>query len=255
MTEKILIAGPCAVESEAQVQETVQNAKALGVTIVRSNLWKPRTSPGFEGVGEAGLPWLQATAQEGLGIALEVMTPEQVVVVMESILKVNPVATLLFWIGSRNQNHLIIREIAHRVAGQPNVRLMLKNQPWRDERHWKGMAAHASDGGISDDQLLMCHRGFAPSNTSDTPMRNNPDLEMAHKVRRETGLPMILDPSHIGGAVEIVKELALSFGQEDWIDGQIIEVHPNPKQAVTDAKQQLTWDELAHILPMLRKKI
>jgi 3-deoxy-D-arabino-heptulosonate 7-phosphate (DAHP) synthase len=214
------------------------------------NLWKPRTAPGYEGVGEQGLPWLVEAAQEGLGVALEVITPEQAKLVSEKILSMVPHAHLILWIGSRNQNHLIQRQIAEIVAGQANTQLMLKNQPWRDEAHWKGMVNHALSGGASKDQLLLCHRGHAPWDKKSTQMRNIPDLEMAQNVKNETSLPMILDPSHIGGMVHLVQKLVLKFAKLDWVDGQIIEVHPDPKNAKTDAKQQLTWDELAELLSL-----
>ena len=243
-----IIAGPCAVESEKQVEITVQEAKKIGIQMIRGNIWKPRTEPGFEGVGAVGIPWLQAAAQEGLGISLEVILPEHVDLILENIFKVAPHAAIQLWIGSRNQNHLLQREIASRIAGDKRVSLMLKNQPWRDKRHWKGMVEHAKSGGLLEDQLSLCHRGFAPWDAGDTPMRNVPDLHMAKEVKEETGLPIFLDPSHIGGTVHLVKKLVKEFGNKNWIDGQVIEVHPDPKNALTDAKQQLTWQELAELL-------
>lgn len=246
-TEKLIIAGPCALESQEHGEITVAQAHQSGIQTVRMNLWKPRTQPGFEGVGEAGLPWVVEAAQSGLEVAIEVMNAEQAELVMEEVLGKVPHATLLLWLGARNQNHLIQREVGGVIAGEDRVRLMLKNQPWRDEAHWVGMVEHVVSGGANQDQLLLGHRGHAPQDKATAPMRNIPDLEMAQRVRAELALPLIMDPSHIGGSVALVKQLASEYALEDWIDGQIIEVHPDPKNAKTDAQQQLTWDELREL--------
>lgn len=253
-TEKLIIAGPCALETQAHGQITVTEAHQSGISTVRMNLWKPRTQPGYEGAGEAGMPWVIEAAESGLEVAMEVLNAEQADWVMEEVLGKVPHATLLLWLGSRNQNHLIQKEVGAAIAGEDRVRLMLKNQPWRDEAHWKGMVEHVLSGGAHREQLLLCHRGHAPHDKKTAPMRNLPDLEMARKVRDELVLPLILDPSHIGGSVELVKQLAHEYAQQDWIDGQIIEVHPDPKNAKTDAKQQLTWDELRELNLASRKE-
>lgn len=249
--EQIIIAGPCAAESREQVQTTVTNAKAAGISIARMNLWKPRTRPGFEGVGEQGLPWTREAAEQGITPAMEVILPKHLELLMEEILVHVPHATLLVWIGSRNQNHIVHRELGRLIAGESRVSLMVKNQPWRDEGHWNGIIEHVLDGGATINQLLLCHRGFTPWDKSQTPMRNVPDLEMAEQLRNELGIPMIMDPSHIGGSKEFVKKLAIQFARLPWVDGQMIEVHPNPEHAKTDAKQQLTWSDLVELLPLL----
>lgn len=246
-THKTIIAGPCALESEAHALTTVHEAQRSGVETVRMNLWKPRTKPGYEGVGYEGLPWLQHAAAADLGIALEVMNAQQAELVLASILETHPHAIITLWIGSRNQNHVVQREIGGVVAAHPNTKLLLKNQPWKDRRHWVGIAEHAASGGAKDEQLIFCHRGYTPWDPNSTPLRNIPDLDEAQAVKEETRLPVILDPSHIGGAVHLVRELAAQYQQTDWIDGQIIEVHPNPAAAVTDAKQQLTWQQLREL--------
>jgi chorismate mutase len=179
---------------------------------------------------------------------MEVLLAKEAEILMNEILGKLPHATLLLWIGSRNQNHPKQQAIGSAVAGEPRVKLMLKNQPWRDERHWKGMIGHVTHGGASEDQILLCHRGFAPWDKDSEQMRNIPDLAMAEKVQKDTGLPMIMDPSHIGGKASIVKELIQEFQDLPWVSGQLIEVHPDPEHARTDAKQQLTWEELGSIL-------
>lgn len=247
-TEQLIIAGPCALESLEHAKITISNAKNLGITHVRANLRKPRTEPGFDGVGKIGIPWLQEIASQDLVPSLEVLHAREVDMLMEEILGKVPHSALLVWLGSRNQNHDIQQEIGKAVAGESRIKVMIKNQPWRDEAHWRGIAKHLATGGADKSQLLMCHRGFAPWDKSETNMRNIPDLDMALKVKIETGLPMILDPSHIGGQRGIVVGLIGQFLELPWVDGQIIEVHPNPDQARTDAKQQLTWEILADTL-------
>lgn len=251
MKEKILIAGPCALESRELADITITKAKEQGISMVRTNLWKPRTRPGFEGIGAEGIPLLVQAAQADLGVALEVMNAEQARLVTDEVLSIVPHAHIMLWIGSRNQNHLIQREIGAVAAEHENVEVMVKNQPWRDQGHWEGAAAHVLSSGIPEERVLLCHRGFTPWDKADTEMRNIPDLKMAQEVRENTGLRMILDPSHIGGVVHLVQKLAKEYGTEDWIDGQIIEVHPNPPQALTDAKQQLTWEQLQELQPTI----
>ena len=170
---------------------------------------------------------------------------------MKAILSSAPHAVLLLWIGSRNQNHLLQKDIGSVVAGEDRVKLIVKNQPWRDEDHWKGIVEHVISGGANKEQLMLCHRGFAPWDKSASALRNIPDLEMARRVKEELALPLLIDPSHIGGAIEIVKRLAQEYGHEDYIDGQIIEVHPDPVNAMTDSRQQLTWEELKAIWPAI----
>ncbi len=244
-----IIAGPCALESREHAELTVDQAKKHGVQTIRMNLWKPRTRPGFEGVAKHGIPWVVAAAEQGITPAMEVIMPEHVDLLMEEILGKLPHATLLLWIGSRNQNHIIQRDIGKAVAGEPRVELMIKNQPWRDINHWGGIVSHVLHGGAAEEQLLLCHRGFAPWSKGLDEMRNIPDMEMALSLKRTLGIPLIMDPSHIGGQVELVKKLIQEFSIIPEIDGQIIEVHPDPTQAKTDASQQLTWTELAELLP------
>lgn len=245
----IIIAGPCALESRDIALQTAEAAKERNINIVRLSLWKPRTKPDFEGVGEEGIPWLIEVAEMGLIPATEVMLPTDAEVVIDSIVKNTPEVKLLIWLGARNQNHRIQKEIGRVVAGESRVMLMIKNQPWADQGHWEGIIDHVLSGGASEEQLLICHRGFFPGTGG---LRNNPDFEMAMDVKQKTGLPMIIDPSHIGGSVpnvlSVVKE-AINFKSGSvGFDGLIVEVHPNPEQALTDKNQQLTWDEFDQVL-------
>ena len=248
---KMMIAGPCAVESKEQIMAAVEQAKKRHINYLRMNLWKPRTKPGFEGLGEKAIDLLIAAAKQGVDPAAEVLLPEQAALVMDTVLSQVPSARLLLWIGARNQNHHIQREIAKVVARDKRVILMIKNQPWSNEEHWEGIAEHALSGGIDKDHLILCHRGFAPSGDNPDGLRNVPDYEMAMRVKKKTGLPMIFDPSHSGGSVPNVFKVTREAAQHDF-DGWLIEVHHDPAQALTDAKQQLTWSELDALMGELK---
>lgn len=241
--EKKLILGPCALESRRHMHQTVANAQQRGIEIARLNLWKPRTKPGYEGVGEEGLPWITEASEAGITPAMEVLLPNHVELLLNAVAQ-----SLVVWIGSRNQNHLVLRDIGMAVAGEDRIKLMVKNQPWRDKNHWRGMIEHLLCGGASQEQIWLCHRGFAPWDKSDTPLRNIPDWKMAEELRTETGLPMIADPSHIGGKREKVKLLMKELLDVPWVDGIIAEVHPDPDHAVTDIGQQMSWSDIDELL-------
>ncbi|MDP2649313.1 MAG: hypothetical protein Q8P10_00560 [bacterium] len=248
------IAGPCAAESREQVLESAQEAKRRGINVVRLSLWKPRTKPGFDGLGEEEIPLLIEVAEMGLTPATEVILPSHAEQVINNVLE-HTNQNILVWIGSRNQNHMVQREIARVVAGEHRVMLMVKNQPWRDKNHWEGIVDHVLAGGVGEEQLLLCHRGFSPGVNG---FRNTPDFDMAIDLKKTTGIPIILDPSHIGGNVENVIEAAkqgMRFQKNGvGFDGMMIEVHPNPLEAKTDSKQQLTWGDFDSLMSELDLK-
>ncbi len=251
MHERLIIAGPCAAESEDQVMKSTEAAAARGINVVRMSLWKPRTKPGFDGVGEKGIPWLINVSEMGLTPATEVMFPSHAEATVNAIIK-NTSGRIILWLGSRNQNHLIQQDISRVIAGEPRVMLMIKNQPWRDEAHWEGIVDHVLSGGAKEEQLLLCHRGFAPGSNE---LRNSPDYAMALRLKLKRNLPVILDSSHIGGSVKNVLAVSKQGMQyrENGVgfDGLMVEVHPNPKEALTDSKQQLDWQTLDQLLTEL----
>ena len=252
-SKAIIIAGPCAAESEEQITIAINEAKKRKIDFLRVNLWKPRTKPGFEGLGEKGIPLLIKAAKVGLNPGLEVITAQQAELVVNAVLPhLKKGGKLLLWIGARNQNHYVQREIAQVVAKDKRVMLMVKNQPWVSEDHWEGIVGHVLDGGIKREQLIICHRGFIPNGVNPYGYRNVPEFEMSDRVRNKTALPMIFDPSHTGGSVENVLRVAREAVKHDY-DGMIVEVHHNPKEALTDAKQQLTWKEFDNLLSITSK--
>lgn len=243
LSKPILIAGPCAAESREQIQVSTREAKKRKTNFLRMSLWKPRTKPGFDGLQEKGLPLLVEAALCGVNPATEVIIPHHVEKVIKAIREKTKNVDILVWIGARNQNHYIQQEIARAIANEKGVYLMVKNQPWISEDHWMGIIEHVLHGGIDKKRLLVCHRGFSP-NGHENPYgyRNVPDFEMAMKIKKETGLPMLFDPSHTGGSVENVMRVAKEATGYDF-DGLLVEVHPHPPAALSDRKQQLTWKQ------------
>lgn len=239
----ILIIGPCAAESKEQIQQSIDEAKRREIDFMRISLWKPRTKPGFEGLQEDGLELLAMAAQQGVNPGSEVILPSHAEKVIETVLNASKTANVLIWIGARNQNHYIQQEISRVAKGEKRVFLMVKNQPWPSEDHWEGIIEHVLHGGIAEDHLFLCHRGFTPQGYENPwNMRNVPDFEMAMRIKEKSKLPMLFDPSHIGGNVENVIRVAEDAAKQPF-DGLIVEVHPEPKNALTDAKQQLTWKQ------------
>lgn len=251
----MLIIGPCAVESREQVLTTIRQAKNVGVDYVRLSLWKPRTKPGFEGVGEDGIKFLVEAAKMGVNPAVEPMLPEHAKLAMDAVMKATKTGKFMLWIGARNQNHYIQREIAKIAARNERTVLMVKNQVWHNEKHWEGIVEHVLCGGIKKSNLLLCHRGFAPIADNPHGYRNIPDYDLAMRMKEKTGLPMIFDPSHTGGSVE--KVIKITQEAENYaFDGLIMEVHPNPKKALSDASQQLDWKQFRKLMKDLyRKKV
>lgn len=247
--ETIIIAGPCAAESKEQIIASLKEAKKRKVDFVRISLFKPRTKPGFDGLKETGIPLLLEAVKMKLNPATEVLLPEQAKTIMDIVLpKLGKDGKLLLWIGARNQNHHIQQKIAQIASSDKRVFLMVKNQPWPDETHWEGIIEHVLAGGVNKDNLILCHRGFiANGHPNPLGLRNIPDYEMSMRIKEKVCLPMIFDPSHTGGSVDNVLYIAKEASKHSF-DGVIVEVHPNPTVALTDAKQQLRWDQFDALL-------
>ncbi len=246
--KKIIIAGPCAAETEEQIILSAKEAKKREIDFLRVSLWKPRTKPGFDGLGENGIPLLVKVAKMGVNPSTEVIIPEHAEKVIQAVLDATPNGKVLIWIGARNQNHYIQQEIARVVAKEKRVMLMVKNQPWPSLEHWEGIIEHVLHGGINKKNLLVCHRGFSPNGDPNPYMyRNIPNYEMTQKIKQEFGLPMLFDPSHTGGSVKNVFRITKETLKRS-LDGLVVEVHPSPKTAKTDALQQLTWKEFDKLI-------
>ncbi len=241
----LVIAGPCSAESEEQVMAVASELKDKGVTLFRAGVWKPRTRPGcFEGIGQEALRWLQRVKCElNMPVATEVATAVHVEQALAA-------GVDLLWIGARTTaNPFAVQEIADALRGV-EVPVLVKNPVNPDVDLWIGAFERLYNAGVK--RLGAIHRGF--SAYGEKFYRNAPQWQLPLEFRRRMGdIPMICDPSHIGGK----RELVLSLSQQALdlnFDGLMIETHCNPVCALSDARQQVTPDELATILAKLVRR-
>src|SRR3954451_14518938 len=236
----LIIAGPCSAETEEQVLETAVRLHKTGkVDMMRAGIWKPRTKPGmFEGIGAKGLPWLQqAKKQTGFPTTVEVATGKQVQDALTFDVDV-------LWIGARTTvNPFSVQEVADALRGV-DVPVLVKNPINPDLELWTGAVERVAKAGIK--QLGLIHRGFSSYGNSE--YRNAPMWHLAIEMkRRNPGMMMINDPSHICGRRDILQDVAQKAIDLDY-DGLIIESHIDPDKAWSDAKQQITPEQLAEML-------
>ncbi len=238
----LVIAGPCSAETEEQVLTTAKQLSEKGCKIFRAGVWKPRTKPGgFEGNGEAALPWLQQVKQQtGMLTSTEVATPEHV----ELCLKYG---VDILWVGARTTaNPFAMQSLADSLKGV-DIPVLVKNPVNPDIELWIGGMERINQAGIK--RIAAIHRGF--SSYDKKIYRNLPMWQIPIELRRRIpNLPIICDPSHIGGQRELIAPLcqqAMDLG----FDGLIVESHCNPDKAWSDAKQQVTPDVLDYILNLL----
>ena len=227
-----IIAGPCAVESERQILDTAKAVRAAGACILRGGAFKPSTSPyQFRGLGKQGLEMLaMARAETGLPFITEVLTPQDVELVAEyaDILQV----------GARNmQNFNLLDEV-----GKVNKPVMLKRGMSATIQEWLLSAEYILSQG--NRQLILCERGIR---TFETYTRNTLDISAIPIIKKLSHLPVIGDPSHGTGKWYLVAPLALA-AVAAGADGIMIEVHPNPDQALKDGAQSLTFENFEQLM-------
>lgn len=238
----LVIAGPCSAESEEQVLAAGRALAKQGIRVFRAGIWKPRTKPGgFEGVGVIGLPWLQRLKQEtGLLVSVEVATKAHVDAALAF-------GVDLLWIGARTSaNPFAMQEIADALRGR-DVPVLVKNPVNPDLELWIGAIERIYGAGIR--RIGAIHRGF--SSYDKKIYRNLPQWHIPIELhRRLPALPLVCDPSHIGGKRELIAPLAQQ-AMDLGFDGLIVECHCDPDAAWSDAKQQITPETLQIILNML----
>ena len=230
-----IIAGPCAVENEEQVIATAKAVKAAGANILRGGAFKPSTSPyQFRGLGKEGLEILaKARAETGLPLITEVLTPHDVELVARY-------ADIL-QIGARNmQNFTLLDEV-----GRVKKPVMLKRGMSATIQEWLLSAEYILSQG--NRQVMLCERGIR---TFETYTRNTMDISAIPVVKKLSHLPIIADPSHGTGKWYLVAPLALA-AVAAGADGLMIEVHPNPDQALKDGAQSLTFDSFQQLMAQL----
>jgi chorismate mutase len=236
----LLIAGPCSAETEEQVLSTARLIeKDHRAMVYRAGLWKPRTRPGsFEGVGAEGLKWLKKVKEETrLLTATEVARAEHVKQAIDA-------GVDILWIGARTTvNPFSVQEIANALEGY-DVPVLVKNPINPDIQLWIGALERINRAGIT--KLGAIHRGFSP--LSQSIYRNDPTWKIPVELKRLLPeLPIICDPSHIGGARDLIEPVSqMAFDLQ--MAGLMIETHIDPSVALSDAKQQVTPAALTGIL-------
>jgi 3-deoxy-7-phosphoheptulonate synthase len=218
-----LIAGPCTVESREQVMETAEIVKGAGATLYRGGAYKPRTSPyAFHGLGAEGLRLLaEAKAETGMPIVTELMDVRD----LEPVLEVADVIQ----VGARNmQNYTLLTELGR--AGRP---VLLKRGLSATLEEWLNASEYILKEG--NEAVMLCERGIR---TFETAYRFTLDLTAVPVLKELTHLPIIVDPSHAAGRRDLVTPLSLAAAAVG-ADGIIVEVHPNPDEAICDGPQQI----------------
>jgi len=231
-----VIAGPCAVENRTQMITVAERVKEAGATFIRGGAYKPRTSPySFQGLGEEGLKYLvEAREKTGLPVVTEIMDPRD----MDVIVKYADVIQ----IGARNmQNFRLLLEV-----GSVKKPVLLKRGLSATIKEWLMSAEYIMSQG--NHQVILCERGIR---TFETATRNTLDLSAVPLLKQLTHLPVVVDPSHGVGKWDLVAPMAKA-AIAAGADGLLIEVHPNPEEAMSDGEQSLKPDSFAQLMKELR---
>ena len=234
--EFVVMAGPCAVESRDQILSTAAAVKAAGACVLRGGAFKPRTSPySFQGLGEEGLKLLAAAREEtGISVITEVISPELVGLVSEyaDILQV----------GARNMQNYALLE----AVGKIRKPVLLKRGLMSTIEELLLAAEYILSNGNT--QVMLCERGIR---SFERATRNTLDISAVAVIKKNSHLPVIVDPSHGTGNREFVPaaaRAAIAAGA----DGIIVEVHPSPENALSDGEQSLSFEEFGEMMDGLR---
>jgi 3-deoxy-7-phosphoheptulonate synthase len=235
-TEVVVAAGPCAVESAAQIDSVAESVARLGAKLLRGGAFKPRSSPySFQGLGEAGLKLMrQAADRNGLLVVTEVMDPSQVALVLEY--------ADIMQVGARNmQNYHLLRAL-----GEIRKPVLLKRGMSATIEELLLSAEYIMSGGNYD--VILCERGIR---TFETATRNTLDIAAIPVIKKLSHLPIFADPSHGTGRRDKVAPMARA-AVAAGADGLLIEVHPDPEHALSDGAQSLFPDQFAKLMDELR---
>ncbi|MHB1326771.1 MAG: 3-deoxy-7-phosphoheptulonate synthase [Gemmatimonadales bacterium] len=236
-SDLIVIGGPCSVESAAMVLDTALSVAASGARMLRGGAFKPRTSPHtFQGLGDPALDLLALAGERaGLPVVTEVTDPRHVE-------RVAQVADML-QVGARNmQNYALLAEVGR--SGKP---VLLKRGLAATLKEFLLAAEHVRVAG--NDAIVLCERGIR---TFETSSRFTLDVTAVPVLKSESHLPVIVDPSHAGGRADLVAPLARA-AIAAGADGLIVEVHPDPTTAQSDAEQSLTFAEFAELMGQVER--
>lgn len=233
----IVIAGPCSVESADQIMEIAILASNFGVNLLRGGIFKPRTSPhDFQGLGLEGLDFMvEAGKHSGLPIVTELMDAKHLDLFVDKVDMIQ--------IGSRNMyNYSLLRAV-----GETKKPILLKRGFSATIKEWIMAAEHIAKSG--NDNIVFCERGIR---TFEDYTRNTLDLTAVPIIQKETGLPVIVDPSHgtgIRSLVGIMSEAAIACGA----NGLMIEAHTNPELSISDKAQTVDMLELSEIVKRIER--
>lgn len=235
--ELAIIAGPCSVESRQQTLETAHAVKEAGAKMLRGGAFKPRTSPySFQGLGRQALEILaEARSETGLPIVTEIMDPIDIPLVCEfaDVLQV----------GARNMANF--RLLAH--LGKAGLPVLLKRGPGSRVREMLQAAEYIMIEG--NHQVILCERGII---SFEDATRNTTDINAIPVLKQWSHLPVLLDPSHSTGNARWVTPIARA-GAAAGADGLIVEVHPNPAEALSDGSQSLTPERFAEMVRQVQR--
>ncbi len=241
----LIISGPCSVESKGQFFSSIEQLDLSKIDFIRGGIWKPRTRPGsFEGIGKEGLTLMKAAKKEfGIKVCTEVASAEHVEDAIEAGID-------LLWIGARTTvSPFNVQEIAGALKGV-DIPVFVKNPVNPDLSLWKGALERLSKAGIT--KLGAIHRGF--DSLQKTKFRNVPLWQVPIELKSEfPDLPLICDPSHIGGKRALIHDIAQKALDLNY-DGLMIESHINPAKALSDPKQQLEPKSLNELLEVLEPR-
>lgn len=231
------IAGPCSIESYPQFLETALEVKAAGASLLRGGIWKMRTSSkSFQGLGHQSFDMIRQVLKETqMGLVSEVTDPRQIEEVYDFV--------EVFQVGSRNMhNYSLLKEL-----GKQKKPVLLKRGFAALIEEWIKAAEYITSGG--NPNVILCERGIR---TFETATRNTLDLNAVVYAKKMTDLPVIVDPSHAVGISHLVPDLAIASAA-CGSDGIIVEVHPNPKEALSDGMQALTPDVFKQTMSKVEK--
>jgi 3-deoxy-7-phosphoheptulonate synthase len=235
--EVVVMAGPCSVESQEMLLVTARNVAAQGARILRGGAFKPRTSPySFQGLGEAGLKMMAVAREEtGLRIVSEVVSPADVEMVCQYV--------DMLQLGTRNmQNYALLQEV-----GRSGMPVLLKRGMSSTVEEWLLAAEYIlSQGNLA---VVLCERGIR---TFETSTRFTLDLNSVPLARELCHLPVVVDPSQGTGKWSLVRPMSLA-AVAAGAQGLLIEVHPNPSEALSDGAQSLDFDRFAGLMDDLRR--
>jgi 3-deoxy-7-phosphoheptulonate synthase len=239
----LIVAGPCAAESKQQLFECAKAIKKYGGHLLRAGVFKPRTFPeSWQGVGKIGFQWLREVKEKfKIPVATEVKTPEQVDLALKYKIDV-------VWIGTRNsQNFDLLSEVGKKTSKTKTPVILKRGMAMRLEE-WLGAARYIILAGNKN--VILCERGVVTFDPKTT--RNMLDLQTALVAKKESGLPVIVDPSHASGRKDLILPLCLAV-KVSGLQGIMVECHPDPSNAKTDKEQQISLEDFKDLVKKLKK--